>query len=256
MLIVDPQKINYELIRKKCKIEEKGHIIWVAFVNTGHVAVVGAGTDISFSKNKKRGAWRVLCELDVEWYEEKVIIVPVRKLDNKSNGLKNVNNVLNCRNGVEHCIGEYLIEKKVSILNYYSHKNYSDRYWNECEQRKYKKNTDRNFLHCVEYESNRIFKLVGIKMDKDKSKIISDIATMLIENNKVAAKTIICQEYPHTYYEIEKRTYTTTQKMNQFLKDGFIDRYSGKKTFKSWNFKNIITLFSRGISVSSSLKNG
>ncbi len=66
-------------------------------------------------------------------------------------------------------------------------------------------------------------------MDKDKSKVISDIATMILENNKVAAKTIICQEYPHTYYEIEKRTYTMAQKMAQFISDGFIDRYTGDK---------------------------
>ena len=48
-------------------------------------------------------------------------------------------------------------------------------------------------------------------MDKDKSNIISNIATMLLHNNKDAAKSIICQEYPHTYYEIEKRTYTIAQ---------------------------------------------
>ena len=66
-------------------------------------------------------------------------------------------------------------------------------------------------------------------MDKDKSKVISDIATMLLGNNETAAKTIICNEYPHTYFEVEKRTYTMIQKMNQFIRDGFIDRYTGKK---------------------------
>lgn len=66
-------------------------------------------------------------------------------------------------------------------------------------------------------------------MTKDKCNVISDIATMLLENNKTEAKNIINQEYPHTYYEIEKRTYTIIQKMNQFIKDGFIDRYTGNK---------------------------
>lgn len=69
----------------------------------------------------------------------------------------------------------------------------------------------------------------GTKVDKDKSDIISDIVTMLLINDKMAAQTIICQEYPHTYFEIEKRTYTLEQKMNQFISDGFIDRYTGKK---------------------------
>lgn len=60
-------------------------------------------------------------------------------------------------------------------------------------------------------------------MDKDKSTVISKIVTMLLEGNETAAKTIIRQEYPHTYFELEKRTYTMMQKMNQFISDGFID---------------------------------
>lgn len=66
-------------------------------------------------------------------------------------------------------------------------------------------------------------------MEREKSGIVLDIANMLLENNKMAAKSIICQEYPYTYYEVEKRTYTMTQKMNQFMKDGFIDRYTGNR---------------------------
>lgn len=66
-------------------------------------------------------------------------------------------------------------------------------------------------------------------MDKDMSNVISDIATILLKNDKTEAKNIINQEYPHTYYETEKRTYTINQKMNQFIRDGFIDRYTGKR---------------------------
>lgn len=66
-------------------------------------------------------------------------------------------------------------------------------------------------------------------MSKEKSAVISDIVSLLLEDNKTAAKMIIHQEYPHAQIQIEKRTYTMTQKMNQFLSDGFIDRYSGQK---------------------------
>ena len=66
-------------------------------------------------------------------------------------------------------------------------------------------------------------------MDKDKSAVISNITSLLLDDNETAAKTIIRQEYPHKHVEIEKCTYTMTQKMNQFMRDGFIDRYSGKK---------------------------
>lgn len=80
-------------------------------------------------------------------------------------------------------------------------------------------------------------------MGKDKSKVITSIATMLLENNKTAAKSIICQEYPHTYYEIEKRTYTIAQKMTQFINDGFIDRYTGEKLLNPGMLKIISHYF-------------
>ena len=66
-------------------------------------------------------------------------------------------------------------------------------------------------------------------MDREKSAVISDVATMLLNDNKSAAKAIICKEYPHAHFEIEKRAYTLEQKMNQFIQDGFIDRYTGEK---------------------------
>lgn len=64
---------------------------------------------------------------------------------------------------------------------------------------------------------------------KDKSEIIADIARMILLDKTDAAKAIIHNEYPHKSFDIEKRSYTITQKMEQFLYDGFIDRYTGKK---------------------------
>lgn len=78
-------------------------------------------------------------------------------------------------------------------------------------------------------------------MDKDKSTIISNLATMLLQDNKAKAKEIICKEYPHKYFEIEKRTYTMAQKMHQFISDGFIDRYTGNKLLNP----GILKIFSR-----------
>lgn len=66
-------------------------------------------------------------------------------------------------------------------------------------------------------------------MRKEKSEIISDIIKMLIDNNKSSAKSILINEYPHKIYEVEKRIYTISQKMQQFIDDGFIDRYTGEK---------------------------
>jgi hypothetical protein len=83
----------------------------------------------------------------------------------------------------------------------------------------------------------------GRKMDKDKSIVISEIVSVLLEDNKAMAKAIICQEYPHKYYEIEKRTYSMSQKMNQFMSDGFIDRYTGEKLLNPGILKIISCYF-------------
>lgn len=80
-------------------------------------------------------------------------------------------------------------------------------------------------------------------MTKDRSTVMSDIAAMLLAGNKAAAKAIICQEYPHTYYEIEKRAYTMALKMNQFISDGFIDRYTGEKLLNPGTLKILSNYF-------------
>ena len=80
-------------------------------------------------------------------------------------------------------------------------------------------------------------------MNKDKSSIIASIVSLLLDDNEASAKAIINQEYPHTQVEIDKRTYTMAQKMNQFLRDGFIDRYSGQKLLNTGILKIISHYF-------------
>lgn len=63
----------------------------------------------------------------------------------------------------------------------------------------------------------------------DKSVIISNIASILLCGDKASAKEIIYAQYPHAHIEVEKRMYSMEQKMNQFIIDGFIDRYTGQK---------------------------
>lgn len=131
------QDINYKEIMEKYETNAEAHIIWVQFVKCGHVAVVGAGKDIGFPQSGKLGTGFILSGLHcVEWDKTKVIIIPVKGLDEK-NGIKNVDNILKCRNGVEHCIGEYLIKNNVPILNFYQHRNYSECYWGKCEKQNY-----------------------------------------------------------------------------------------------------------------------
>ena len=80
-------------------------------------------------------------------------------------------------------------------------------------------------------------------MEQEKSFVVASIAAKLLENDKEAAKTIICQKYPHVSFEVEKRTYTMIQKMKQFVEDGFIDRYSGKRLLNPGLLKVISRYF-------------
>ena len=62
-----------------------------------------------------------------------------------------------------------------------------------------------------------------------KAEILKRAATNLLEENNVGAIQVIQNEYPFVYVEREKRTYTDRQKIKQFIRDGFIDRYSGQR---------------------------
>ena len=80
-------------------------------------------------------------------------------------------------------------------------------------------------------------------MNKEKSDIIYDVVSMILSDNMTAARSIISTEYPHKHLEIEKRSYTLEQKMNQFICDGFIDRYTGQKLINPGILKLISHFF-------------
>ena len=69
------------------------------------------------------------------------------------------------------------------------------------------------------YRRNRILK----------GEVLKRVAINLLSQNKSEAIKIIQNDYPFVYLPREKRTYTDKQKIKQFVKDGFIDRYSGQR---------------------------
>lgn len=80
-------------------------------------------------------------------------------------------------------------------------------------------------------------------MKKEKSVIVSEVVDMLLLDRKEDAKTIICNEYPHTIYEVEKRSYTMIEKMEQFIRDGFVDRYTGQRLLNPGILKILSSYF-------------
>ena len=59
------------------------HIIFIQFTASGHIAVVGAGRDISFSKNESRGTWKIISAIEgAEWDDKEVIVIPIQNIKN------------------------------------------------------------------------------------------------------------------------------------------------------------------------------
>lgn len=62
-----------------------------------------------------------------------------------------------------------------------------------------------------------------------KTDTIERVAIQLLNNNSNNAINILNEEYPFRTFKTSKRVYTDKMKFEQFVKDGFIDRYSGER---------------------------
>lgn len=136
VLVKNPNEIDFDKISSEYETNNASDIIFIQFTENGHIAVVGAGKDLAFSKNKSRGTWRVISTIKgIEWDTETVIVIPVQNIKNCR--IVTGENLLEYRNGVEQYLGDYLISNNVPILNYYQHKNYSDGFWDKCKGKNY-----------------------------------------------------------------------------------------------------------------------
>lgn len=59
--------------------------------------------------------------------------------------------------------------------------------------------------------------------------VLEKAAKEILDGRIECAKEVIQVEYPFKKFNTVRRNYTDKQKMEQFKKDGFIDRYSGQK---------------------------
>lgn len=76
-----------------------------------------------------------------------------------------------------------------------------------------------------------------------KAEIIEKISKCLNVDDRDEAKKIIADEYPFVVFKKNGRTYTVKQKMEQYVRDGFIDRYSGEKLVNPGMLKVISIYF-------------
>ena len=76
-----------------------------------------------------------------------------------------------------------------------------------------------------------------------KAEIIEKAALLLLTDNKNDAIDLINNDYKFEYKEIEKRSYKDKDKFKIFIRDGFIDRYSGDKLLNPGILKVFSTYF-------------
>jgi 5-methylcytosine-specific restriction endonuclease McrA len=62
-----------------------------------------------------------------------------------------------------------------------------------------------------------------------KIKTIESICSALQKDDREKAKNLVNSEYPFSYIKPEKRKHTPKESMDVFIRDGFIDRYSGSR---------------------------
>lgn len=96
----------YTKIMKDNQLYDKRDIIWMKFTTDGYLGVVATGSDINFNENNTSG--KIIKALNKKWNDKYVLVFPLK-------------NIKFDRHLIESGIGNYLISKKVPILDYYSH---------------------------------------------------------------------------------------------------------------------------------------
>ena len=124
----EPISYTIEVVDLNETINRKeGECFFIQFTKDGYVVVVGAGYDYGRPKGNLNAS--ILKRVNKEW-SNKAILIYVKNLSptKKHCGAgpnQYTDNILQCRNGVEMYIGEYLLKAGIPILNKYSHVNYT-----------------------------------------------------------------------------------------------------------------------------------
>lgn len=100
--------INYDHILRQFNLKKQSDIIWMKFTTDGYLGVIASSNDINFDEDNSSG--KLINYVGKKWDNCKIIIIPLHIVNERSDRLL-----------IEKMLGNYLIEKKVPILDYYSH---------------------------------------------------------------------------------------------------------------------------------------
>lgn len=106
---------KYDVIKDTFNLKWANDIVWLKFTEDGYLGVVADSFDINFSYNNTSGTLIRVNEKGKKWNETVVVIFPVTR-----DLLKN--NIT--RKDIETGIGNFLEDKGVPIIDYFSHNNF------------------------------------------------------------------------------------------------------------------------------------
>lgn len=114
--ISDDGHVNYQKIQETFDLNNINHLVWMKFAkgkgkmaDYRYLGVVAASNDVNFSKYDTTSG-KLVYGSGLEWDESFVLIYPLTGI---TDGM---------RKDIECGLGNYLIEKEIPIIDYYSHR--------------------------------------------------------------------------------------------------------------------------------------
>lgn len=98
---------KYNQLKEKYDLNNRKHLVWMKFTTDGYIGVVAASDDINFDMDNTSG--KIIDHLNKNWNQDFVLVFPLSNIGDKE------------RSDIECGIGNYLIDKDVLILDFYSH---------------------------------------------------------------------------------------------------------------------------------------
>lgn len=132
--IFDPASIDYSRIKSEFELDDQRDLVWIKFTKDGYVGAVATSNDVNFDipqnsyeydqkhkvynhySKKYEDTWLhnssgiLIHKLGKSWNTDFVLLFPLKDIPK---GYK--------RSDIEEAVGNLLIEKRVPVLDYYSH---------------------------------------------------------------------------------------------------------------------------------------
>jgi hypothetical protein len=114
---------KYDVIKNKFSLERIGDLLWFKFTNKGHLAAVAKSCDINWNSSLSCGT--LVGEVGEAFDSSFVFVFPLTQEMIRTKFEPNSRDRKYSSEKLELAVGNYLIDKGVPIIDFYSHMGYS-----------------------------------------------------------------------------------------------------------------------------------